>query len=344
MENNENFSVSSTGEVAPLAENTEISSMVDEENILPASSELSKKTPKLSSKKFRLIIGGLILLLMFLIFGALTSAVYLLPVTNPLVRQVVSVLPYPVAMVNVEPVSFKNFFVEWDAMQNYLKSQPSAVSLTEGQIKSSIVDAIIERTVVRQLAKNYAIILDQNRVDKMIKEVFSQYESEEAAVQSIQTTFGWDKATFVERIIKPLVLSSQLNEAVANDSFLQTEAKSKINAAAERLKNGDDFAIVAKEMSEDTSASNGGDIGKLSTGVVPAEWVSAIMSLGLNKPSEVIDLTTAYSLVMASEKTGEESNPQYHFHIIIVNKQILDDVLKSFFDSSKIWLFFNSES
>jgi len=340
MENNE------TELISPEVSETE--SLVTETSEVTDSSvkeaEQNEIKPHLPNGKIRLFIGAALILFVLVAISALTSAVYLLPATDPFVRNVTTVVPYPIAVVNAEPISFKDFYVEWDAMQNYLKSQTDTSALPPAaEMQSSIIDAMTERTAIRQLAKQYGITLDQSKVDQMTESTLSQYGSEQEAADAIQKTFGWDKQLFVDRVIKPVVLSSQLEEAIYADNILQTAAKTKIDSALQRLKNGDDFAAVAKEVSEDSSAANGGDIGSLTADVVPPEWVEAVASLGLNKFSEVIDLGSAYSISMASEQTeSEDSGTQFNFHIIIVNKQSLDSVLQAFETSSKVWKFFKA--
>ena len=74
----------------------------------------------------------------------------------------------------------------------------------------------------------------------------------------------------------------------------------------EKLKNGDDFATLAKELSEDTgSAVNGGDLGWFGSGAMVAEFETAVFAL--EKPGD-ITLTPVKS--------------QFGFHIIqLIAKQ-----------------------
>ena len=54
---------------------------------------------------------------------------------------------------------------------------------------------------------------------------------------------------------------------------IKAEAKKKIDDVASQLKNGADFAELAKKYSEDTaSAPNGGDIGFISAGQTVPEF------------------------------------------------------------------------
>ena len=74
----------------------------------------------------------------------------------------------------------------------------------------------------------------------------------------------------------------------------------------ERLKNGDDFATLAKELSEDTgSAVNGGDLGWFGSGAMVAEFETA-----------------AFALEKSGDFTTEPVKSQFGYHIIqLIAKQ-----------------------
>ena len=63
-------------------------------------------------------------------------------------------------------------------------------------------------------------------------------------------------------------------------SHIMAKSEAAIKKAHERLKNGEDFAKVAKEMSEDKeSAAHGGDIGSFEHGKMPPEFNNAVKTL-----------------------------------------------------------------
>lgn len=83
-------------------------------------------------------------------------------------------------------------------------------------------------------------------------------------------------------------------------SHIQVKTQADADKVKERLKKGEDFAKVAKEVSEDKeSGKNGGDLGMVEQGKLPAELDQAVVKM----------------------KKGEVSAPvksQYGFHIIKV--------------------------
>jgi peptidyl-prolyl cis-trans isomerase D len=78
--------------------------------------------------------------------------------------------------------------------------------------------------------------------------------------------------------------------------------REKATGVLERAKKGEDFSALAKQFSEDTSASNGGDLGDFGRGQMVPEFEKVAFSLG---PGAISDLVTT----------------QFGIHIIKVNSK-----------------------
>lgn len=62
-----------------------------------------------------------------------------------------------------------------------------------------------------------------------------------------------------------------------NDKVSDAEAKAKLDAAKQRLDQGEDFSALAKDLSEDPgSASTGGDLGYAGPGVYDPEFETSL--------------------------------------------------------------------
>lgn len=73
-------------------------------------------------------------------------------------------------------------------------------------------------------------------------------------------------------------------------------------AARARIEAGEPFAAVAKEVSDDPSASTGGDWGLLDPGMLREELKSAVTGLELGKPSDVLFTPEGYYLLLVEER------------------------------------------
>ena len=109
----------------------------------------------------------------------------------------------------------------------------------------------------------------------------------------------------------------------------QDEARKKIEALAERIKKGEDFAKVAKEASEDPgSKAQGGDLGFFGQGVMAKEFESAAFALQPGQVSAPVKTPFGWHLVKVEEVqqpeviTLEKARPE------IAKELLADDLAK----------------
>lgn len=94
---------------------------------------------------------------------------------------------------------------------------------------------------------------------------------------------------------------------VTTEERSEEEALVKIEALAQRIQAGEDFAEVAKAESEDFSAEEGGDLGFAGRGVMDAEFEKAMFDLeNVGDVSSVVKSEFGYHLIKLLEvKSGE---------------------------------------
>lgn len=87
------------------------------------------------------------------------------------------------------------------------------------------------------------------------------------------------------------------------------DAKNKAKEIIERLNNGEDFATLAKEFSDDTgSASDGGNLGYFEKGKMVDEFEDAVVALEVGKYStEPVKSTYGYHIIL---KTDQKDKPE----------------------------------
>lgn len=100
------------------------------------------------------------------------------------------------------------------------------------------------------------------------------------------------------------VRARQILIKVAKDADAATLAKARerIDAAKARIDKGEDFAKVAKELSEDPSASQGGDLGAQPRGTWVKEFEDAAFALKAGQVSDVIKTQEGFHIIKAEAK------------------------------------------
>lgn len=98
-------------------------------------------------------------------------------------------------------------------------------------------------------------------------------------------------------------------DAEAENGLTDDEAKKKANDIIKKLKDGEDFAKLAKENSDDTgSKENGGDLGYFNKGEMVKEFEDAAYNLKVNEyTKEPVKTSYGYHIIL---KTGEKDKPK----------------------------------
>jgi peptidyl-prolyl cis-trans isomerase D len=149
-----------------------------------------------------------------------------------------------------------------------LKADSAAVQLSDDDIKA-YYDA-----QATQFMSPEQVVLDYVELGK--EDFFTQVEVSDEALKS---AYENEIANLAEQRQAAHILIE------VNDSLSEEQAKAKIDGAQKRLQQGEDFAALAKELSDDPgSAANGGDLGYAGPGVYDPAFEEALYAL---KDSEV---------------------------------------------------------
>lgn len=295
----------------------------------PRKLRLTKKT-----RNVLIAIGGLALLLV----GS-TALVYMRPPTDGFVRGASKTLPYPAAVVGNDVITLAEYLAERDALNSYFESNAQTESVpSEEEITKNILDTLVHKAAVQQLADQAGVVLDPARADAFFSDAVGGADpvAFEAEVQSM---FGWTTAEFRERVINPVVLAMQLGEALADDTGRQDARKAQAQAAYDRLAAGETFAVVAADVSSDASAATGGDVGYVKLTEIPAEWQEGIGSLAVGGYSPVLESEESYLLFQVTDRTGAGEETQVKLSIVSVPKITLEEQVQEYLSSVRVWKF-----
>lgn len=302
---------------------------------LPASSPPKKSPPRLF--RLLLILGAIVIALT--LAAGVSAAVYLLPSNDPLVRSVASKIPYPIAVVDTSPISFRAFYDEQAAFEQYLQSsgQPNAAE-NLASMQEEILDAMIDRVLIEQVAADYQVALDQKQIDEFLSMAYAQSGSPEAFLKEIDATFGWKEQEFLDHVVKPIVLASQVREAVFADADAQSASRAQAADYAARLQGGEAFADVFASTELELNVE-GGEWGYMKLDEMPEAWRAMVPTLELNAASEPIELPDAFAVLVVKEKIEAGVDTQYDMQVLIVMKRGIEQVMDEYRANTRIWRF-----
>jgi peptidyl-prolyl cis-trans isomerase D len=92
-------------------------------------------------------------------------------------------------------------------------------------------------------------------------------------------------------------ITARMDPEASDPDAAKAKAKATIAQAQERLKKGDEFADVARDLSEDGAAIRGGELGCLPRGKLPKPVEEAALALSAGKVSDPIETETGVVLL-----------------------------------------------
>jgi peptidyl-prolyl cis-trans isomerase SurA len=84
------------------------------------------------------------------------------------------------------------------------------------------------------------------------------------------------------------------------------EAKTKIDGIKNRLDNGEKFEVLARQFSEDGSASSGGDLGWVNPGDTVPDFEKAMQALNDNEISEPVRTPFGWHIIQVLERRAQD--------------------------------------
>jgi len=102
--------------------------------------------------------------------------------------------------------------------------------------------------------------------------------------------------------VSHILISFNLSTVETVTDQVKTEALGKIRDINQKLQDGQDFATLAAEYSEDTtSAANGGDIGYIGKGMTVTEFENAAFSLDVGEVSGIVETDYGYHIIKVTD-------------------------------------------
>jgi parvulin-like peptidyl-prolyl isomerase len=98
--------------------------------------------------------------------------------------------------------------------------------------------------------------------------------------------------------------------AAANaDGATKLKARARADQTLKDLRAGADFAQIAKDRSDDTTATDGGDLGFVGKGDLPPDFEKVMLALKPGEMSDVVELGAGFHIIKLHEKRAPRTVP-----------------------------------
>ncbi|MBN2411582.1 peptidylprolyl isomerase [candidate division KSB1 bacterium] len=167
------------------------------------------------------------------------------------------------------------------------------------------------RTRRQEIENDYRIgmVREQKFANIMVsrREVENFYKTHKDSIGNIKETVD----------ISHILITAKPGESAKKEAF------QKIKDLRKRILDGEDFATLAKQYSEDPgSASKGGDLGFVSRSTLVREYAEAALQLEPGEISDIVETNFGYHIIRLEEKRGDKIHTT---HILITIKPNRDD-------------------
>lgn len=248
------------------------------------------------------------------------------------------------AIVNGTVITREEFNREMEPIQQRMQAQgadkdPSKVS----EIRKKVLENIIERELLLQESKKSGIKVDDAMLEKRLADIRKQFPSENEFAQMMKQ-MKLTEAEFKSQLRKQMSIQEFVEKQLVSkikvtdeetkayydansDKFKQpeqvkashilmmanakdddakkAEARKKIEDVEKRLKNGEDFAELAKAVSECPSKEQGGDLGTFSRGQMVKPFEDKAFALKPGEMSGIVETEFGFHIIKVSDKIPE---------------------------------------
>jgi peptidyl-prolyl cis-trans isomerase C len=209
-----------------------------------------------------------------------------------------------------------------------------------GELKKKVLDSMINRELLLQECKRLGIKANDDEIDQQVAAIKSKVPNE-ADFTNMLTTLNVTEADFRNEIARDLTVKKFIMQEIAPKASVTPEeskafydahpdlfkmpervhashilvkvepnatqddkdkALKKMKDIQKRIKKGEDFATVAKEVSDCPSKVNGGDLGVFPRGKMDPKFEDAAFALKPGEVSDIVETQFGYHLIKLTEK------------------------------------------
>jgi len=287
---------------------------------------------RIKNNKQLVLIGVIVAIVLWLAITAV--GLYAFRWENNYALQMTKYVPYPVATVNGHFVSYYSYLENVEILKKYqkefkkvdFKSADGKKILEE--IRKQTMDRLAEDTIIKSEADKLKVKISQKELDDSYNQLIKSNGGEKSFAEVLNKYYGLTPAEFKVDIYKARLVRQKVMEKFSSDESLNQDAKKKAEEVLGKVKAGGNFQELAKQYSEDTTASNGGDLGLFAKGKMVPEFETAAFALKAGETSGIVKTVYGYHIIKVAEVKGDQIHA---YHILIKTKDFqtwLDESMK----------------
>jgi peptidyl-prolyl cis-trans isomerase SurA len=276
-----------------------------------------------------------------------------------------------VAVVNKEVITWSELYkmMEYEATEQVKKMKDEERAKIFKENEALFLDKIIDLKLQVQEAKNLGLDVTPDEAKEAIENVKKKYSLTDKSLEESLKKEGLTLEDYKKRISEQILLSNIVNQKIRSKivvseadvskyteankvSFDESESfrlkqiffrkpkddadrkalEDKSSLIIQKLQAGEDFSSLAKEYSEDPSASVGGDMGNIKKDVMAKEFIDVLSSLKPGDFSKPFWTDTGIHIIKLDERVSVKTKDEIREN---VRKQMLEE---QFNEKYKSWI------
>lgn len=246
-----------------------------------------------------------------------------------------------IAVVNGTVISREDFNRMVDPIQKRMEMRGTDQDKARlPEIRKNVLENMINRELLLQESQKSGIKIDDAAVDKQMADVKKQFPSDKE-LEMMMKRMNMTEESFKVQLRRDMTIQEFIEKQFASkinisdeesktyydgnpDKFKQpeevkashilvsvppksddakkAEARKKIEDIQKRLKKGEDFAAVAKEVSDCPSKEQGGDLGYFAKGQMVKPFEEAAFAMKPGETSNIVETDFGFHLIKVADK------------------------------------------
>lgn len=250
------------------------------------------------------------------------------------------------ARVNGVVITRRAFQVEYrQAVDQHAREGQPVNEAYIAAVRRSVVQRMVEEELLFQKSRQLGIVISAEEIDTEVAAARARFKDEDAFIQELARLY-MDETQYrrklhrqraVDQVIEKLVMSSiaiskedirrfydanpkryQIPEKIRISHILirhtpgenpedQTPARLKIEMLKDRLNQGEDFALLARQYTEEPRREQDGDLGYIQRGQLLPELEAVAFELDLGAISPIVSTPHGFHLIRVTDHTPEKT-------------------------------------
>jgi peptidyl-prolyl cis-trans isomerase C len=229
-------------------------------------------------------------------------------------------------MVNDRPISFARLEASYEAFISQFGEMAPPGEEEALRVRRVLLDRLIDQELMMQEVERKELSPSAEEIQREAEIVQGELQAEEfkrvlgeagysleewkekllldLAVERLQQDVVYEAVTVSEKEIETYLEDHRTDfeepEQVRASQIL-VKTREEAVEARKRIRSGEDFADVAREVSLSPDAEEGGDLGFFSRGQMPQEFEAVVFSLSRGKLSSVVETSYGHHLFLLTE-------------------------------------------